>query len=170
MCSDLEKDKVFLTERAKRCLGQNGTFRACPLPDRVVEPFDVGCKTRLFTNGFVLFVRHNSLVGFPEIAVADALLVAGIERQSCLQVASLRPPITQATTCLVCRHRANHIQRFLSFERTNDQSSSSSSTTLLGLSGMTRVSSSAGKVSAFFEPLCHRGSRHSEGATKTPQT
>ena len=76
MYSDLEKDKVFLTKRAKRCLGQNGTFRACPLPDSVVEPFDVGCKTRLFTNGFVLFVRHNSLVGFPEIAVADALLVA----------------------------------------------------------------------------------------------
>ena len=31
MVSDLENDRVFLTKRARRCLGQSGTCRACPL-------------------------------------------------------------------------------------------------------------------------------------------
>lgn len=46
-----------------------------PLPESTVEALNVICQTCVFTNGLVSLFRENNLVGFPKIAVADALLI-----------------------------------------------------------------------------------------------
>ena len=46
------------------------------LAQRVVEAFDVA-GFALSLTGAVLFGRHNALIGFPEVAVAQAAFVAG---------------------------------------------------------------------------------------------
>ena len=80
------------------------------------------------------------------------------------QVAMPRPPITQATTCRVCLQTASQTQHLLPLLRTNDHSSSSSSWTASGLSGVTRVALRGGVVSAFFKPFRHRSTGHPEGS------
>ncbi|CAN5868135.1 hypothetical protein BH24DEI2_BH24DEI2_27790 [soil metagenome] len=64
MCSDLEKDKVFLTNRA------------CPLSDGVVEAFDMDCQTSILAHGLVLFIGNDSSISVPKVAEQDILLVA----------------------------------------------------------------------------------------------
>ena len=73
MYSDLEKESIFLTKRARRCLGQNGTCRACPLPEDVVEAFNMSSKTSIFADSRVLFSRQHRAVSFPEVDKAETL-------------------------------------------------------------------------------------------------
>ena len=46
------------------------------LPERIVEPFDVGRLPRLLAHRVMLLTRDNVLVRLPEIAVARRFLVA----------------------------------------------------------------------------------------------
>ncbi len=75
MVSDLEKERVLRTKRAKRCLGQNGTSRACPLTEGVIEALDVVGQAGVFTDRLMLLVGENVLIGSPEVGVDGALPV-----------------------------------------------------------------------------------------------
>ena len=76
MASDLENDSVLRTKRARRCLGQNGTCRACPLTEGIVEALDMVGQAGVFADRLMLLVGEDVSVGPPEVGIDDALPVA----------------------------------------------------------------------------------------------
>ena len=67
LSSFLEKDKVLRTSLEQRCLGHDGTCRACPLPEGVVETFNEVGLTAPFVNMMELIRVKNGVVSLPEV-------------------------------------------------------------------------------------------------------
>ena len=72
--SFLENDSVLRTSRDTRCLGQSGTFRACPLSKGAVEAFNVVRFAAALADSFMAFARKHLGACLPEVGVDDSTL------------------------------------------------------------------------------------------------
>lgn len=81
----------------KRCLGQNGTFWACPLAQGIVEAFNMVGEAAVFAHSLVLSLRNNGLVSPPEVAIKDTLLVVSRDSVPELFACCLTPSTDHAS-------------------------------------------------------------------------
>ena len=72
--SFLENDSVLRTRRETRCLGQSGTFRACPLPQGAVEALNVVCFAAALAYSFMASAWKDLGVRLPEVGVEHSTL------------------------------------------------------------------------------------------------
>ena len=61
-------------QRTSLCLGQSGTFRACPPPDKVIKPLNMGCQTAFFNDSLMLLIWDDGSVSIPKVGEANILL------------------------------------------------------------------------------------------------
>ena len=70
----MQADQMHMVRFGERQGFTNQTSQA--LSESVVEVLNMSCQARAFADGPVLSVREHGSVGFPEVAVKDALPVA----------------------------------------------------------------------------------------------